>query len=204
MRCLRPPGGWRCRRAAGHEGPCAATRWNGPPPCDSCWLDWLYVEARSRGLGVRTVPTADSRNPLWSLTRVYLVGPGAEADLKGVVACPAPDRCVCDRFSPPGRQVWGNSSDPVWPHLCPACGYHAAWVADDGVTVVACRAASCGHRLPAASTFDLVAHQAGCGRCEFADRVRELCPEGGAMLAGWLARLRWEGEFFYERPQWGG
>lgn len=31
-RCTRPPAGWTCSRAAGHEGPCAAEPTPGAPP----------------------------------------------------------------------------------------------------------------------------------------------------------------------------
>lgn len=124
--------------------------------CDYCVEKLLVREARIRGsYGVYSTPIPDPRNRLWLLTRLFVVGPGEEWDKRrdgphwrATVACPNSQKCVCDRPAPPGLQVWGNSRDPAWPHLCPLCGYHAAVVADDGKTVIKCRAHNCARFCP--------------------------------------------------------
>jgi hypothetical protein len=124
--------------------------------CDYCIEGLLVREARIRGsAGICSSPVPDPRNPKWIMTRLFVVGPGEDWDKalwgphwRATVSCPAPQKCVCDRLAPPGKQVWGNSRDEAWPHKCPGCGYHAAVVADDGVTVIKCRAHDCPHFCP--------------------------------------------------------
>jgi len=122
-------------------------------PCEFCVEKVLIFEAQARGAqGLCSAPIPDPRNPKWILTRLFVVGPGQTWDhrLEGphwraTVSCPSPQKCVCDRPAPTGKQVWGNSRDEAWPHKCPDCGYHAAVVANSG-TVLKCRAHDCRHR----------------------------------------------------------
>ncbi len=125
-------------------------------PCEFCVQRVLLREAIVRGsYSTCSTPAPDPRNPKWILTRIFVVGHGEKWDktlfgphYRITVTCPAPQKCVCDRPRPLGQQVWGNSSDESWPHKCPECGYHAAVVADDGVTVIKCRAHDCPYFCP--------------------------------------------------------
>ncbi|MES2155928.1 MAG: hypothetical protein V4510_12405, partial [bacterium] len=121
--------------------------------CSYCILRALKREAIMMGaMGLCSTPAVDPRNKNWILTDHFIVPPGQEWDRSTQgphwrirTECPEPLVCVCDRPLTPGLQVYGNSRDSAnWPHMCPRCGYHAAVVADDGVTVIKCRAYGCG------------------------------------------------------------
>lgn len=177
--------------------------------CDYCFERDLRAHAASVGGGVGSKPMPDSRNPRWILTQLYVVECNDWGEVRGVVACPGPQACVCDRPPPAGKQVYGNSRDPAWPHKCPECGYHAAVVVEDGVTVLACRSHACAHsywkadpigRSQSQDDFGscgwptlvdrMIAHERACAACLGARRVYDLCSEGAAILARWDVDFR--------------
>jgi hypothetical protein len=105
--------------------------------------DWCLVQTAIKGAGAYCYrPVRDPRNPKWLLTEIVV-----EGVVRATVSNPMPYSCVCARPPATAGRVYGNSSDPAWPHLCPECGYHACVIDDTGV-ILRCRNHACRHFDP--------------------------------------------------------